>query len=153
MGCAFVNGFKYQKSNKFELSALQEAAAARGILLDKVYQKVPNLKAKLIANMVDIVTQTEVSVLLDLPLNFFYHKSIPDQTTKIMMCGEEIRPCEFCGHVADFFCDAPIGDGRTCDLPLCRDHKYHRPDIGIDIDYCPHHKDTGKNYHTVYKEG
>jgi len=39
----------------------------------------------------------------------------------IFMCGalkpESLCPC---GHPGDFLCDWPVGDGKTCDLPLCK---------------------------------
>ena len=149
MGCAFVYGHRHEKSKHFEFSAIEEGAEARGISIDKLYRKFPEvLKCRQQQKEIDCLTQFEIANCLDLPISFFFHKNILDQKQKIMMCGEGIRPCEFCGHIADFLCDAPIGDGRTCDLPLCREHKYHRPDIGVNIDYCPHHKDIGKVKYT-----
>jgi hypothetical protein len=50
------------------------------------------------------------------------------------MCGEgKAAPqCE-CGALADYLCDYPIGKGKTCDLPMCREH---RNQIGTDRDLC-----------------
>jgi hypothetical protein len=145
MGCAFVQGYKSKKSKRFELSAIEEACNARGMTLAKLYRKIPSLLESVRhREPIGIATQFEISILLDFPLPFFYHINIPDQKRQIMMCGSGIVPCAFCSKVSDFYCDAPIGKGRTCDLPLCIDHKYHRPDIGVDIDYCPHHKHMGK---------
>jgi len=35
--------------------------------------------------------------------------------------------------------------GKTCDLPMCKDCRTHRGDIGIGIDYCLHHKNIKKS--------
>jgi hypothetical protein len=140
MGCAIVVGKRNIKSKTFEYSAVEEAAEARGISIEKVYKLIPDLlDTRRRQQPINIVTQYELSTLLDFPLGFFYHRVVSDQRIKVFMCGEGIMPCAFCGHVADYYCDYPIGDGRTCDLPLCREHKKNRPDIGLDIDYCPHH--------------
>ena len=140
MGCAIVTGHKSVKSKVFEHSAVEEAANLRGVGIEKVYQRFPKLlESKRHMKAVDVLTQYELSVYLDFPIKFFFHKNLLDQKRKLFMCGEGVVPCAFCGSIADFCCDFPIGEGRTCDLPLCRDHKKHRPDIGADIDYCPHH--------------
>lgn len=64
------------------------------------------------------------------------------------VCGGGVQPCHSCGQVADYLCDYPIGDGKTCDLPLCEEcrHKVadpHNADSGIDLgdgfDLCPTH--------------
>lgn len=39
------------------------------------------------------------------------------------LCGDgmdELSICR-CGTVADYLCDAPMGEGKTCDAPLCVD--------------------------------
>jgi len=143
MGCAFIRGKSIGKKAKaFNIEMAELAAEARGMRLEKLYRKVPKLaEAKRHMKPVDFITQFEVSLLLDFPIPFFYRQVKPKSQSKpIIMCGSGIIPCAFCGHAADFRCDAPIGDGRTCDLPLCTEHKHHRPDIGSDIDYCPHHR-------------
>jgi hypothetical protein len=33
-------------------------------------------------------------------------------------------------------CDAPVGDGKTCDRHCCRDHSKH---VGQDKDFCLEH--------------
>lgn len=47
------------------------------------------------------------------------------------------EPCYACpaGHVA--LCDWPMGDGKTCDRKLCRNHRVRQS--GHDIDYCVEH--------------
>src|SRR5947209_5504430 len=36
----------------------------------------------------------------------------------MFVCGRNVKVCG-CGDMADYLCDAPIGDGKTCDLPIC----------------------------------
>jgi hypothetical protein len=145
MGCVIANSTKWIKSKIFEISAVEEAVEARGISKAKIYQKFPKLlESKRYQKPVDVLTQFEISEYLHFPIDFFFHRNVPDQKRIIFMCGKGLVSCAFCGHLAEYYCDYPIGDGRTCDLPLCKEHKKHRPDIGVDIDYCPHHK--GKSF-------
>lgn len=140
MGCAIVKGYRWVKSKRFEYSAVEDAAAARGITMAKLYRVFPKLlESKRHAKPIDVLTQYELSTYLDFPIEFFFHKNGQGDRSNVFMCGPGIVACAFCEEVADFRCDYPIGDGRTCDLPLCREHKTHRADIGTDIDYCPHH--------------
>lgn len=68
--------------------------------------------------------------------SFFYRRTKKlDKPQLIFVCGSGIRPCHVCGAVADYLCDQPIGDGKTCDLPLCNKHRHH---VGI-YDYCETH--------------
>lgn len=39
-------------------------------------------------------------------------------------CGEGIEPCNECCRCADYLCDFPIGDGKTCDHALCDTHAH-----------------------------
>lgn len=41
-----------------------------------------------------------------------------------------------CSHGSVVLCDYPIGDGKTCDLPLCRGHSKV---VGPDVHLCPVH--------------
>jgi len=52
------------------------------------------------------------------------------------ICGSAITPCNRCGESADYLCDFPVGDGKTCDLPLCG---FHACEIGEEIHFCPIH--------------
>jgi hypothetical protein len=38
------------------------------------------------------------------------------------ICGESIEACSICGFLAEHLCDFPMGKGKTCDAPLCREH-------------------------------
>jgi len=141
MGCALINGKSIGKKGKyFNIEMAELGAEARGMTLRKLYQKIPALlEAKRHMKPVDFATQYETSLLLGFPIEFFYRQVKP-RGNPIMVRGSGIVACAFCGRAADYRCDAPIGNGRTCDLPLCIEHKKHRPDIGSDIDYCPHHQ-------------
>jgi hypothetical protein len=55
----------------------------------------------------------------------------------IFLCGSiKPEPVCRCGHAADFLCDQPMSDGKTCDLPLCY---CCRVAIGEEYDLCPVH--------------
>jgi len=145
MGCALMRGKSIgHKIKVFNPQMIELGAEARGVTMEKLYRRIPALlEAKRHNKPVDILTQLEICAFLDFPIEFFFQAVKPkSQSEPIIVCGPGIIPCEFCGEAADFRCDAPIGNGRTCDLPLCREHKHHRPDIGSDIDYCPHHKNA-----------
>jgi hypothetical protein len=136
MGCAYFKTHKIRKSKQFEMDAVRAGTEARGIGWDKVCKQFPQVtKAN---GHPDYMTQIEIAGYLNFPLAFFYQKFIPSNN-KGIVCGSGIVACAFCGMAADFYCDYPVGKGRTCDLPLCKDHKKHKSDIGADIDYCPHH--------------
>ena len=59
----------------------------------------------------------------------------------VTMCGPGMKGFRFCAHPGceyehESLCDYPIGDGKTCDLPMCRDHR-HR--IAENTDLCEIH--------------
>lgn len=147
MGCAKVTSrFTIGSPSKhFNIEMAEMGAEARGVTIAKLYRKFPGLQeARNHHEEVDFTTQLEVSEWLEFPLPFFYRHTIPDRRG-VIMCGPGLVPCEFCGEAADFRCDFPIGKGRTCDLPLCTEHKTHLPDVGTGIDYCPHHQAQSKH--------
>jgi hypothetical protein len=50
------------------------------------------------------------------------------------ICGKiEQEPFCACGHTAEMLCDYPMGDGKTCDLPVCWCCSRH---IAEDRDLC-----------------
>lgn len=138
MGCARFKYHKHKNSKKFEMEMVREAAEARGIGWDKVCKRIPQITKVRMDEQPDYMTQIEISNYLKFPLPFFFQK-LSSIKIEGWVCGEGVKACAFCGVMSEFFCDFPIGDGRTCDLPMCKEHKKHRPDIGQDIDYCPHH--------------
>lgn len=52
------------------------------------------------------------------------------------ICGELGQHCAECGAVSDALCDFPVGDGKTCDRPLC---EYCAKQVAPDIHYCAGH--------------
>jgi hypothetical protein len=54
------------------------------------------------------------------------------------VCGDDeaVVACHFCGYWSEYLCDYPVGEGKTCDLPLCIDCINT---IGDDLDLCPIH--------------
>lgn len=55
----------------------------------------------------------------------------------LFLCGSiKQEPHCNCGHVADFLCDYPIGNGKTCDLSLCW---CCRKSAGEELDMCRIH--------------
>lgn len=56
----------------------------------------------------------------------------------VFMCGDLGPQCaaEKCAAATDYLCDYPVGDGKTCDLPLCDSHAY---EVAPNIHYCPGH--------------
>lgn len=43
MGCAIITSYNWVKSKRFELSAVEDAATARGITMEKMYRIFPKL--------------------------------------------------------------------------------------------------------------
>lgn len=52
------------------------------------------------------------------------------------ICGDFGEPCRECGSIAENLCDYPVGEGKTCDRPICEEHSRR---VGVDIHYCPTH--------------
>jgi hypothetical protein len=61
------------------------------------------------------------------------------------MCGEgvEYEPCRNCGINSGYYCDFPVGEGKTCDAPLCEVHAY---EVGENIHYCKGHYELWKQF-------
>lgn len=60
--------------------------------------------------------------------------------------AEGADPWPYCGNcntaAADFLCDAPLGDGRTCDRQLCIDCA---DEVGADLHLCPLHTSMARD--------
>jgi hypothetical protein len=55
------------------------------------------------------------------------------------LCGDLGPHCaaDKCGAPGnEFLCDYPVGEGQTCDLPLCASHAY---EVAPNVHYCPGH--------------
>jgi len=55
---------------------------------------------------------------------------------QMFMCGNLGDHCADCGDVSGFLCDYPVGDGKTCDRPMC---EAHANEIAPDLHYCIQH--------------
>ena len=55
---------------------------------------------------------------------------------KVFLHGDLGPHCTDCAAPSDVLCDYPVGDGKTCDRPMCGDHAYH---VSTDTDYCRDH--------------
>lgn len=53
-----------------------------------------------------------------------------------IVCGNR-QKCRDCGGVSRFLCDHPVGDGKTCDRPMCGEHA---TEVGPDRHYCLIHR-------------
>lgn len=55
---------------------------------------------------------------------------------RMFICGDLGPHCDECSWAADFLCDFPVGEGKTCDRNLCDSHAN---EIGPDLHYCAAH--------------
>lgn len=55
---------------------------------------------------------------------------------KFTICGVLGSHCHRCSGVGDFLCDYPVGEGKTCDAPMCDSHAH---EIGPELHYCQTH--------------
>ena len=62
---------------------------------------------------------------------------------KYTICGDLGAHCHRCAGVGDFLCDFPVGDGKTCDAPMCEQHAH---EIGIELHYCQAHYDMWQQF-------
>lgn len=54
----------------------------------------------------------------------------------MFICGDLGDHCRDCSGFGDFLCDYPVGDGKTCDAPLCDDHA---TEVAPEVHYCAGH--------------
>ncbi len=54
------------------------------------------------------------------------------------LCGEFGPHCgdSNCMDIGTYLCDYPVGDDKTCDMPLCHGHAF---EAAPEIHYCPGH--------------
>lgn len=58
----------------------------------------------------------------------------------VFICGDiNVDLCGFgeCEYAAEYLCDWPVGKGKTCDLPICRNHACEQRK---GIHFCPVHQ-------------
>lgn len=63
----------------------------------------------------------------------------------ISLHGDLGPHCADCSGVGDFLCDYPVGDGKTCDRPMC---DRHVTVIGPEMHYCKAHAQAWNQYKT-----
>lgn len=61
----------------------------------------------------------------------------------IFINGDFGAHCHGCAAPSDNLCDYPVGEGLTCDRPLCEDHSY---EVGRDMHYCEAHHGKWKAF-------
>lgn len=54
----------------------------------------------------------------------------------MFICGDLGDHCADCNALGEYLCDYPVGEGKTCDRPLCDTHRH---EIGVDLHYCEAH--------------
>ncbi|WP_432262812.1 hypothetical protein [Cupriavidus sp. TMH.W2] len=59
------------------------------------------------------------------------------------ICGELGQHCADCAAVGAFLCDYPVGEGKTCDRPMCADHAH---EIGHELHYCAAHHQMWREF-------
>lgn len=59
-----------------------------------------------------------------------------DDGDRMFLCGHLGPHCSACASVSGYLCDYPVGEGKTCDLPLCDSHAY---EVAPNLHYCPGH--------------
>ena len=52
------------------------------------------------------------------------------------ICGDLGDHCRDCAGFGDYLCDYPVGEGKTCDAPLCDDHAR---EVASEVHYCSGH--------------
>lgn len=72
----------------------------------------------------------------------------------IIACGgrrAKPKPCSVCSAPGGYLCDWPLSATKTCDAPLCAEHR-QRWSPGVD--YCPKHRqDVPEQTSLVAAEG
>jgi len=54
----------------------------------------------------------------------------------VFICGDLGDHCADCSALGEFLCDFPVGDGKTCDRPICEEHAH---EIAPELHYCDAH--------------
>lgn len=86
---------------------------------------------------------TQVSMGYHAPYERYEEMAKRFEGTRIFICGDLGPHCTDCAAPSDVLCDYPVGDGKTCDRPMCSDHAYH---VSTDTDYCRDHSIMWQEY-------
>jgi len=151
MGCAIILdkvGFDIgSQQEKFNGVMLRIARESEAIELEKLAEISGIRYSHLVEIEEGLCQPTEweihriMEVITPFLKKFYYCKTyIKEKPDVVFACGSGIRPCANCGQVADFLCDYPVGEGKTCDLPICSQCRTH---VGK-YDFCPVHGERNK---------
>ena len=154
MGCAFEyikSGVKHDGNGvtikgDFNGELLKIARESRGFSVEDLSSKTGIRVQHIMELEVGLCkpNEYELSSLIDfleMPSAFFYRVTeLYEVPNPIILCGKGIVPCDNCGSVADYLCDYPVGDGKTCGMRICDDCRIH---IGK-YDFCPIHSEVNK---------
>lgn len=139
MGCAKVR----DKGRIGVGGNVRQGREARGFTSEQLAEKM----GLSIAGLADIEanrrepTKREFEVLmfaLGFPRGFFSRPDEPPGKFEPLFCGKDIVACTRCIYVADYLCDFPVGDGKTCDIALCERHAITQSEMQ-DMHFCPQH--------------
>jgi hypothetical protein len=61
----------------------------------------------------------------------------------MFLCGDLGPHCADCEDVAINLCDYPVGDGKTCDRPICDLHSH---EIAPNLHYCDAHNSEWERF-------
>lgn len=61
----------------------------------------------------------------------------------LFITGELGDHCADCMAVGDYLCDFPVGEGKTCDRPMC---DAHSKEIGPELHYCLAHQQMWERF-------
>jgi transcriptional regulator with XRE-family HTH domain len=151
MGCAYTLdtiGINHNAMRStFNGIMLTLARQSRGYELEKFADKI-DIRPHHLLEIEECMYQPTQYVIdklvkyLDYPVAFFYQVTfIKEQPDKVIICGDGIQPCSFCGQVSEYLCDYPLGAGKTCSANICPQCRTHDGKY----DYCPQHS-TNNQY-------
>jgi hypothetical protein len=151
MGCAIIRdniGIRYDKiTDKFNGQMFKMACDVAGYTLEDLSKAISIRYDHLVEIQEGLCqpTEYELSKIIEYlevftRRGYFMETYIKEKPTETFICGSGIQPCENCGEPSDFLCDYPVGEGKTCDLPLCRKCRTH---VGK-YDFCPIHTEKNK---------
>ena len=61
----------------------------------------------------------------------------------MFICGDLGEHCADCSALGEFLCDFPVGEGKTCDRPICEQHAH---EIGPELHYCKAHHQMWQDF-------
>jgi len=151
MGCAIILddiGIKVgSHQEKFNGVMLRMARESEGFTLEELASKTKIRRDHLLEIEEGLCqpTQYEVHQIMEYItgcLEGFYHFETftKDKPDMVFVCGKGIRSCDNCGQLSEYLCDYPVGEGKTCDLAICKQCRIH---IGK-YDFCPVHFEINK---------